>query len=156
MSANLRSSIISAGEERCIVSDLAGTTRDAIDIAVENEYGKFVLVDTAGLRRKSRVDDAVERYSMMRAQMAVERSDVCVIMIDGTVGFTEQDSKVAGMAHEAGKGCVIAVNKWDAVEKDEKYAFTLPQTFGAGFFLYVVCRHCFYFRKNGAAHRPFV
>lgn len=107
------------GEERCIVSDQAGTTRDAVDIAVENEYGKFIFVDTAGLRRKSRVENAVERYSMMRAQMAVERSDVCVIMIDGTVGFTEQDSKVAGLAHEAGKGCVIAVNKWDAVEKSE-------------------------------------
>ena len=107
------------GEERCIVSNQAGTTRDTVDIAVENEYGRFILVDTAGLRRKSRVDDAVERYSMMRAQMAVERSDVCVIMVDGTVGFTEQDSKVAGMAHEAGKGCVIAVNKWDAVEKNE-------------------------------------
>ncbi len=107
------------GEERCIVSDQAGTTRDAVDIAVENEYGKFILVDTAGLRRKSRIDDAVERYSMMRAQMAVERSDVCVVMIDGTVGFTEQDSKVAGLAHEAGKGCVVAVNKWDAVEKNE-------------------------------------
>ena len=108
-----------SGEERCIVSDQAGTTRDAVDIAVENKYGRFLLIDTAGLRRKSRVDDAVERYSMMRAQMAVERSDVCVIMIDGTVGFTEQDSKIAGMAHEAGKGCVIAVNKWDAVEKNE-------------------------------------
>jgi GTP-binding protein len=107
------------GEERCIVSNQAGTTRDAIDIAVENKYGSFVFVDTAGLRRKSRVDDAVERYSMLRAQMAVERSDVCVIMIDGTVGFTEQDSKVAGLAHEAGKGCVIAVNKWDAVEKSD-------------------------------------
>lgn len=108
-----------SGQERCIVSNQAGTTRDAVDIAVENEFGKFILIDTAGLRRKSRVDDAIERYSMMRAQMAVERSDVCVIMIDGTVGFTEQDSKVAGMAHEAGKGCVIAVNKWDAVEKNE-------------------------------------
>ncbi len=108
-----------SGEERCIVSNQAGTTRDAVDIAVENKYGRFLLIDTAGLRRKSRVDDAIERYSMMRAQMAVERSDVCIIMIDGTVGFTEQDSKVAGMAHEAGKGCVIAVNKWDAVEKNE-------------------------------------
>ncbi|WP_411676645.1 ribosome biogenesis GTPase Der [Caproicibacter sp.] len=107
-----------AGEERCIVSDVAGTTRDAVDIAVENEFGRFLLIDTAGLRRKSRVDDNIERYSMLRAQMAVERSDVCVIMIDGTVGFTEQDSKVAGMAHEAGRACVIAVNKWDAVEKD--------------------------------------
>ena len=107
-----------AGEERCIVSDVAGTTRDAVDIVVENTYGRFLLIDTAGLRRKSRVDDNIERYSMLRAQMAVERADVCVVMIDGTIGFTEQDSKVAGMAHEAGKACVIAVNKWDAVEKD--------------------------------------
>ncbi|MFU0833075.1 MAG: ribosome biogenesis GTPase Der [Oscillospiraceae bacterium] len=107
-----------AGEERCIVSDVAGTTRDAVDITVENEYGRFLLIDTAGLRRKSRVSDNIERYSMLRARMAVERSDVCVIMLDGTVGFTEQDSKIAGMAHEAGKACVIAVNKWDAVEKD--------------------------------------
>lgn len=112
-----------AGEERMMVSDRAGTTRDAVDIAVETPYGRFVLIDTAGLRKKSRVDDAVERYSMLRAQMAVERSDVCVILLDGTVGFTEQDSKVAGMAHEAGKGCVIAVNKWDAVGKDDA---TLP------------------------------
>lgn len=106
------------GEERCIVSSRAGTTRDAVDIAVENGFGRFILIDTAGLRRKSRIDDAIERYSMMRAQMAVERSDACVIMIDGTAGFTEQDSKIAGLAHEAGKACVIAVNKWDAVEKN--------------------------------------
>jgi GTP-binding protein len=119
-----KSSLINriAGEERCIVTDVAGTTRDAVDIAVENEYGRFLLIDTAGLRRKSRVNGNIERYSMLRAQMAVERSDVCVVMIDGTTGFTEQDSKVAGMAHEAGKACVIAVNKWDAVEKD---GFTL-------------------------------
>lgn len=108
-----------AGEERCIVSDVAGTTRDAVDITVENEFGRFTLIDTAGLRRKSRVDDEIEKYSYLRAQMAVERAEVCVIMIDGTVGFTEQDSKVAGLAHEAGKACVIAVNKWDAVEKDD-------------------------------------
>jgi GTPase len=108
-----------SGEERCIVSNQAGTTRDAIDIEIENKHGRFVFVDTAGMRRKSRVENAIERYSMLRAQMAIERSDVCVIMIDGTVGFTEQDSKVAGLAHEAGKGCVIAVNKWDAVEKTE-------------------------------------
>ena len=107
-----------AGEERCIVSDIAGTTRDAVDITVENEFGRFTLIDTAGLRRKSRVDGSIEHYSMLRAQMAVERADVCIVMIDAAVGFTEQDSKVAGMAHEAGKGCVIAVNKWDAVEKD--------------------------------------
>lgn len=108
------------GENRCIVSDIAGTTRDAIDTTVENSYGRFTLIDTAGLRRKSKVDDAIEKYSVLRAKMAIERTDVCVIMIDATEGFTEQDSKVAGLAHEAGKGCVIAVNKWDAVEKDGK------------------------------------
>ena len=106
------------GENRCIVSDVAGTTRDAIDTEVKNSYGNFVLIDTAGLRRKSRVTDTIEHYSVLRAQMAIERSDVCVIMIDATEGFTEQDSKVAGLAHESGKGCIIAVNKWDAVEKD--------------------------------------
>ena len=107
-----------AGEERVIVSDMAGTTRDATDTEVENKYGKFVLIDTAGIRRKSRVDDNVEKYSVLRSYMAVDRSDFCVIMIDATEGFTEQDSKVAGYAHEQGKACVIAVNKWDAVEKD--------------------------------------
>ncbi len=109
-----------AGEERCIVSDIAGTTRDAIDTQIENSFGRFTFVDTAGLRRKNKVEDSIERYSVLRAQMAIERSDVCVIMIDASVGFTEQDSKVAGLAHEAGKGCVIAVNKWDAVAKDGK------------------------------------
>jgi GTP-binding protein len=107
-----------SGEERCIVSDIAGTTRDAIDTTIENQYGRFTLIDTAGLRRKNKVDDTIERYSVIRAQMAIERADVCAIMIDATVGFTDQDSKVAGLAHEAGKGCVIVVNKWDAVEKD--------------------------------------
>jgi GTP-binding protein len=115
-----KSSLVNAicGENRVIVSDIAGTTRDATDTAVENEYGKFVFIDTAGLRRKSKVDDAIEKYSVIRARMAVERANVCVIMIDGTEGFTEQDSKVAGIAHELGKACIIAVNKWDAVEKD--------------------------------------
>ncbi len=108
-----------SGEERCIVSDIAGTTRDAIDTAIQNQYGQFMLIDTAGLRRKNKVDDSIEKYSVIRAQMAIERADVCVIMIDATVGFTDQDSKVAGLAHEAGKGCVIVVNKWDAVEKDD-------------------------------------
>ena len=108
-----------SGENRCIVSDIAGTTRDAIDTEIENEYGRFVLIDTAGLRRKNKVEDAIERYSNMRAQMAIERADVCAILIDAQVGFTEQDSKVAGLAHEAGKGCIIVVNKWDAVEKDQ-------------------------------------
>lgn len=117
-----KSSLVNAvlGENRMIVSDVAGTTRDATDSLVENEFGKFVFIDTAGLRRKSKVYDQIEKYSVIRARMAVERATVCVIMIDGTEGFTEQDSKVAGIAHEMGKGCIIAVNKWDAVEKDGK------------------------------------
>ena len=117
-----KSSLINciAGEERSIVSNIAGTTRDAIDTHIHNKYGDFIFIDTAGLRRKSKVDDAIEKYSVLRAQMAVERADVCVIMIDGTEGFTEQDSKVAGLAHEKGKACIIVVNKWDAVEKDDK------------------------------------
>lgn len=117
-----KSSLVNAvlGENRMIVSDIAGTTRDATDSIVENDYGKFVFIDTAGLRRKSRVYDQIEKYSVIRARMAVERAQVCVIMIDATEGFTEQDSKVAGIAHEMGKGCIIAVNKWDAVEKDGK------------------------------------
>ena len=115
-----KSSLVNAvaGEERVIVSDIAGTTRDAIDSLVENEFGRFNFTDTAGLRRKSKVDDKLEKYSVLRAKMAIERSDVCVIMIDGTDGFTEQDSKVAGLALEEGKACIIAVNKWDIVEKD--------------------------------------
>ncbi len=108
------------GENRCIVSNIAGTTRDSIDTIFENRFGRFKLTDTAGLRRYSKVDDAIEKYSVIRAKMAIERSDVCLIMIDATVGFTEQDSKIAGLAHESGKACIIAVNKWDAVEKDDK------------------------------------
>lgn len=117
-----KSSLVNAilGEDRMIVSDIAGTTRDATDSYVENKYGKFVFIDTAGLRRKSRVYDSIEKYSVIRARMAVERAHVCVIMIDAVEGFTEQDSKVAGIAHELGKACIIAVNKWDAVEKDGK------------------------------------
>lgn len=106
------------GEERLIVANEAGTTRDAIDTEVENQYGKFIFTDTAGLRKKGKVESGVERFSVLRSLAAVERSRVCVIMIDATVGFTEQDSKVAGYAHEQGKACIIAVNKWDAVEKD--------------------------------------
>ena len=117
-----KSSLVNAisGEERAIVSDIAGTTRDATDTFVSNEYGDFVLIDTAGMRRKSRIEDQLEKYSVIRAKMAVERANVCVIMIDGTEGFTEQDSKVAGLAHEMGKACIVAVNKWDAVQKDGK------------------------------------
>lgn len=107
-----------AGETRVIVSDIAGTTRDAIDTVVENDKGKFLFIDTAGIRRKSRIKDNVEKYSIIRAEAAVDRADVCVIMIDAIEGFTEQDSKVAGIAHEKGKACIIAVNKWDAIEKD--------------------------------------
>ena len=117
-----KSSLINAisGEERAIVSNIAGTTRDSTDTLISNEYGEFVFIDTAGLRRKSKVEDQIEKYSVIRARMAVERADVCVIMIDGTEGFTEQDSKVAGIAHGLGKACIIAVNKWDAVDKDGK------------------------------------
>ncbi len=108
------------GENRVIVSNMAGTTRDAIDNYFENEKGKYLFIDTAGMRRKSRVDDRVEKFSVLRATMAIERSDVCLIMIDANEGVTEQDTKVAGLAHEAGKACIIVVNKWDAVEKDDK------------------------------------
>ena len=106
------------GENRLIVANEAGTTRDAIDTMVENQYGKFIFTDTAGLRKRGKVESGVERYSVLRSLAAVERSRVCVIMIDATVGFTEQDSKIAGYAHDQGKACIIAVNKWDAVEKD--------------------------------------
>ena len=115
-----KSSLVNAlcGEERMLVSNIAGTTRDATDTAVENSHGKFMFIDTAGIRRKSKVDDPIEKYSVMRARLAVERATVCVIMIDALEGFTEQDSKIAGIAHEEGKACIIAVNKWDAYEKD--------------------------------------
>jgi len=106
------------GEERVIVSPTAGTTRDSVDANLDNEHGKFTFIDTAGIRRKSRVGEKIEKYSVMRALLAVERADVCVIMIDANEGVTEQDAKIAGEAHNAGKGCIIAVNKWDAVEKD--------------------------------------
>lgn len=108
------------GEERVIVSDIAGTTRDSVDTPVENGYGKFVFVDTAGIRKKAKVDERIEKFSVMRSLLAVERADVCVIMIDATEGVTEQDTKVAGEAHNAGKACIIVVNKWDLVEKDGK------------------------------------
>ncbi|MGN0613325.1 MAG: ribosome biogenesis GTPase Der [Porcipelethomonas sp.] len=117
-----KSSLINriAGEERVIVSDIAGTTRDATDTVVENEEGKFVFIDTAGIRKKSKVNEKIEHYSVLRAYMAVDRADVCIIMIDATEGFTEQDSKIAGYAHEQGKASIVAVNKWDAVEKGDK------------------------------------
>lgn len=115
-----KSSIINRilGSDRLIVSDVAGTTRDAIDSEVENEYGKYVFIDTAGIRRQSKVDDPIEKYSVLRAKLAVDRADVCVIMIDAEQGITEQDEKIAGIAHEAGKPSVICINKWDLIEKD--------------------------------------
>lgn len=108
------------GEERSIVSEVAGTTRDAIDSPFENKQGKFLFIDTAGMRKKSKVDEDIEKYSVLRATMAIERSDVCLILIDGRDGVTEQDTKVAGLAHQAGKASIIVVNKWDLVEKDDK------------------------------------
>ncbi len=106
------------GEKRVIVSDMAGTTRDAVDTPLENQYGKYVFIDTAGIRRKSKVEERVERFSVMRAQLAIERADVCLIMIDARDGVTDQDTKIAGLAHEAGKASVIVVNKWDLIEKE--------------------------------------
>ena len=108
------------GEQRVIVSDMAGTTRDAVDSYFENEKGKYLLIDTAGMRKKSKVDDRIEKFSVLRATMAIERADVCLILVDANEGVTEQDTKVAGLAHEAGKACIIVVNKWDAIEKDDK------------------------------------
>lgn len=108
------------GMERVIVSDVAGTTRDAIDSYFENEHGKYRFIDTAGMRRKSKVDDAIEKYSNLRSMNAIERCDVCLILIDANEGVTEQDTKIAGLAHEAGKACIIVANKWDTVEKDTK------------------------------------
>ena len=115
-----KSSIINkmVGQNRLIVSNIAGTTRDAVDTRLENEHGVFTLIDTAGIRRSSKINDKIEKYSVLRAHMAVERADVCLIMIDGSTGITEQDEKIAGIAHEAGKASIIVVNKWDAVEKD--------------------------------------
>ena len=108
------------GEERVIVSNVAGTTRDAIDTRFTNEKGSFVFIDTAGMRKRSKVEEDIEKYSVLRATMAIDRADVCLILIDATEGVTEQDTKVAGMAHEAGKASIIVVNKWDLVDKDDK------------------------------------
>ncbi|MBR1779637.1 MAG: ribosome biogenesis GTPase Der [Clostridia bacterium] len=117
-----KSSLINkiSGEGRSIVSDISGTTRDTVDSLVENSHGKFNFVDTAGIRRKSKIYSNIEKYSVIRAKLAIDRCDVCVIMIDATEGFTEQDSKIAGMAQAAGKGCIVAINKWDAIQKNDK------------------------------------
>ena len=115
-----KSSIINrmCGEERVIVSDIAGTTRDAVDTKIENDHGVYNFIDTAGIRRHSKVEDRIEKFSVLRANMAIERADVCLLMIDAQDGVTEQDEKIAGLAHEAGKACIIVINKWDAIEKE--------------------------------------
>ncbi|MBQ8249028.1 MAG: ribosome biogenesis GTPase Der [Clostridia bacterium] len=117
-----KSSIINKilGEERLIVSNIPGTTRDAVDTRVENEHGKFIFIDTAGIRRQSKVEDRIEKFSVLRAKMAVERADVCVLMVDANEGVTEQDEKIAGIAHESGKACIIVINKWDTLETEDK------------------------------------
>ncbi|MBE6673385.1 MAG: ribosome biogenesis GTPase Der [Ruminococcaceae bacterium] len=115
------------GEDRLIVSDIAGTTRDAIDTRVENEYGKYIFIDTAGIRRQSKVEDRVEKFSVLRAKMAIDRADVCLILIDGNAGVTEQDEKIAGLAHEAGKASIFVINKWDLVEKDNSTTRTFEK-----------------------------
>ncbi|MBQ8818422.1 MAG: ribosome biogenesis GTPase Der [Clostridia bacterium] len=124
-----KSSIINkiVGQNRLIVSDIAGTTRDAVDTHVENNHGKFTFIDTAGIRRASKINDKIEKYSVLRAHMAVERADVCLIMIDAGTGITEQDEKIAGIAHEAGKACIIVVNKWDSIEKDNSTVNTFNE-----------------------------
>lgn len=121
------------GEERVIVSDMAGTTRDAVDSYFENSYGKYCFIDTAGMRRKSKVTDRVEQFSVLRATMAIDRADVCLILIDALEGVTEQDTKVAGLAHEAGKASIIVVNKWDAVDKDDKTMDKMRDKVRSGF-----------------------
>lgn len=117
-----KSSIINKilGEERLIVSNIPGTTRDAVDTKVENEYGKYIFIDTAGIRRQSKVEDRIEKFSVLRAKMAVERADVCIIMVDAAEGVTEQDEKIAGIAHESGKASIICINKWDTMETEDK------------------------------------
>ncbi len=132
-----------AGNERVIVSNIAGTTRDATDTIIENEHGKYVFIDTAGIRKKARVEEAIEHYSVLRAYMAVDRSDVCLIVIDAMEGFTEQDSKVAGYAHEQGKSCIIVVNKWDSIEKDDKTMIEYRRTLEAEFSFMAYAEYAF-------------
>ncbi|MBU5461262.1 ribosome biogenesis GTPase Der [Lachnoclostridium sp. MSJ-17] len=146
-----KSSLINkiTSSERCIVSDIAGTTRDSIDTLIENSYGRFNFTDTAGLRRQSRIYDDIEKYSILRAKMAIERSDVCVIMIDATEGITEQDTKVAGLAHEAGKACILAVNKWDAVEKNDKTMSEFQKKLDADFAFMSYAPQVFISAKTG-------
>lgn len=137
------------GEERVIVSNIAGTTRDAIDSVCERGGQRFVLIDTAGMRKRGKIDEVVERYSVVRSLAAVDRSDVCVIMLDANEGVTEQDTKIAGYAHEQGKACVIAVNKWDAVEKDSKTMKAFTDRVREGFAYMQYAPICFISAKTG-------
>ncbi len=142
------------GEERVIVSDMAGTTRDAVDSFFENKLGKYLFIDTAGMRKKSKVDDRIEKFSVLRATMAIERADVCLILIDANEGVTEQDTKVAGLAHEAGKACIIVVNKWDAVEKDDKTMDRMREDVRRVSGLHDLCPHRVYLGADRAAGEP--
>ncbi len=144
------------GEQRVIVSNVAGTTRDAIDSPFENDQGKYWFIDTAGMRKKSKVDDRIEKFSVLRSTMAIERSDVCLILIDATEGVTEQDTKVAGLAHEAGKASIIVVNKWDPVEKDDKTMDKMRQDVMPGPELYDLRPHRVHLRSHGPAGGPAV
>lgn len=132
-------------------SDIAGTTRDATDTVIENEYGKYIFIDTAGIRRKAKVEDAIERYSVLRSYMAVDRCDVAIILIDAVEGFSEQDSKIAGYAHEQGKACIVCVNKWDAVEKDDPHHEGIHRQAEGGFQLYELCAVPVHQRQDGPA-----
>ncbi len=138
-----------SGEERVIVSSKAGTTRDATDTLVETPQGRFVLIDTAGIRRHSKVEDSIERYSVLRSQMAVDRADVCVVMLDATQGIAEQDTKIAGYAHEQGKPTVLAVNKWDAIEKNDKTMSEFTKKLESEFSFMPYAPHCFISAKTG-------
>ncbi len=146
-----KSSIVNrlTGEERCIVADMAGTTRDAIDTKFENEHGKFIFIDTAGIRRQSKVEDRLEKFSVLRAKMAVERADVCLILIDAAEGITEQDEKIAGLAHEAGKASIIVVNKWDAIEKDNDTTNTYTKDITSALSYMQYAPLCFVSAKTG-------
>lgn len=138
------------GEERVIVSDVPGTTRDSVDAYFENEHGKFCFIDTAGIRRKAKVEEAVEKYSVLRAMMAIERADVCVIMLDANDGVTEQDTKIAGYSHEKGKAAVIAVNKWDLVEKETNTMQNMRDSVRAGLSYMPYANTVFISAKNGS------
>ena len=150
-----KSSLINklTGEKRVIVSDIAGTTRDAIDTAVKYCGREYVFIDTAGLRRKSKIKEELERYSIIRAVTAVERADVVVIVIDATEGVTEQDAKIAGIAHDRGKGIIIAVNKWDAIEKNDKSVKEHSEPYPSGVELYAICGDPFYLSTDRTAFK---